>query len=96
MVVLFSAEGMTEEGFAGLGSRPPVVMFTDVHGRYRFTYIPAGRYYVVASVIVDERPTEIIFRRTFYPNAAGLGEASVIALAEGQKKADADIQLPPQ
>lgn len=94
-VALFSAEGVTEEGLASLEIRPPTMMYTDVHGRYRFVSVPAGRYYAVVSVPAGEGEGKT-YRRTFHPNAASLAEASAITLAEGQKKTDANVQLPPQ
>jgi hypothetical protein len=94
-VALFSAEGASEEGLANLERRPPVMTYTGSGGSYSFGRLPAGRYYVVVSVPTGGGPGNT-YRRTFYPNAATLAEASVITLAEGQKKLDADIQLPPQ
>ena len=95
-VTLFSAEGVTEAGLANLEGSPPVMMYTDVHGRYRFVNVPAGRYYVAVSVPVGDGPKDVHYRRAFHPNAAGLAEATAVSLVEGQKKADADVQLPPQ
>lgn len=94
-VALFSAEGATEEKVAGLEGGH-YMMSTDVRGRYRFVGLPAGRYYVVVSVPAGEGPMSTNYRRTFHPNAASLAEAAAVTLAEGQKKTDADVRLPPQ
>lgn len=94
-VAIFSAEGATEEKVASLEGKYSM-MNTDVHGRYQFVGLPAGRYYVVVSVPVGEGPMNINGRLIFHPNAASLAEAAAVTLAEGQQKTDADVQLPPQ
>jgi hypothetical protein len=94
-VTLFSAEGVTEEGLANLERRPPIMTYTHGAGRYGFSQLPAGRYYVAVSLPTGVGPNKT-YQRTFYPNARTLNEATGITLAEGQKMTGADVQLPPQ
>jgi hypothetical protein len=92
-VILFAAEGVTDDELDGIENRPPIIGYTDREGGYRFARLPAGRYYVLAA-IGNQRGVRQAQRRIFYPGVSSLSEAKPITLESGQKKMRLDVRLP--
>jgi hypothetical protein len=90
-VILFTAEGVTDEALGGIEDRPPIIGYTNKEGRYKFVRLPAGRYYVL--VTTGKRGAGRSQRRTLFPGVGSLSEAAVITLEGGQKKTRLDVQL---
>lgn len=91
-VILFAAEGVTDDELDGIENRPPIIGYTDQEGGYRFVRLPAGRYYVLVSI--GKERTGRSQRRIFYPGVNSLSEATAITLEGGQKKTRLDVRLP--
>ena len=91
-VILFAAEGVTDDELDGIENRPPIIGYTDQEGGYRFVRLPAGRYYVLAA-IGNQRGVRQAQRRIFYPGVSSLSEATAITLEGGQKKTRLDVRL---
>lgn len=73
---------------------------TNEQGRFEFSQLAPGRYLLIINRAEFERTrgTERTraLPRLFYPGAADIGQATVIAVREGQRAREYNFSLPPQ
>ena len=80
---------------------PPIIsgaFQTDDRGLYRIYGIPAGRYKISVGIADQDissnvRFGRIVYKRTFYPDAADPDDARVIEVHEGTEATDIDITV---
>lgn len=96
---LVSADATREEIFETRGNEVVWNLgMTDKKGEYRFTWLPAGRYFVVINRteferrLGDEKQQKI--PRLFYPGVTSIEEATIIAIEEGEQVPKKDFRLP--